>query len=190
MCLLAAAWTAMVFTLLGSSRVHSVQQADLPGSALIDVDLALRNIWGGGNIGWDRGGDFGEQMRMEKLENKNLVREVQKQNEEILRDSEESNDTHQDNVDSDQEGQHRDENDLQGKNRMKQIERQSKVKKPIEDTVNKVKKDSNKLSEKREILNEKEKLKKKKMGRKVSDQLQDHKNGVIEKIIQEIDIKL
>ena len=64
------------------------------------------------------------------------------------------------------------------------------MKKPIEDTANKVKKDSNKLSEKREILNEKEKLKKKKMGRKVSDQLQDHKNGVIEKIIQEIDIKL
>ena len=42
MCLLAAAWTAMVFILLGSSRVHSVQQAELPGSALIDVDLALR----------------------------------------------------------------------------------------------------------------------------------------------------
>ena len=190
MCLLAAAWTAMVFILLGSSRVRSVQQpASSQGSSLIDVDLALRNIWGG-NIGWDRGGDFGELMRMEKLENKNLVREVQKQNEEILRDSEGSMDTHQDSVDSDQEGQHRDENDLQGKNRMKQIERQSKVKKPIEDTVNKVKKDSNKLSEKREILNEKEKLKKKKMGRKVSDQLQDHKNGVIEKIIQEIDIKL
>ena len=125
------------------------------------------------NKSMEKDKDFGLQRREEKLANKLLQEDIQKENDEIIKSIKIS----------ESDGQ----NDP-----IKEIGEQKSLKEDkrinlIEKNAGKIENVNDKEKDKgRKILNEKEKGMKSKMGKKLKDQLKDHKNEAIDQIISDI----
>ena len=117
--------------------------------------------------------DFGLEHRNNKLANKILQEDIQKENDEIIKSIKIS----------ESDGQ----NDP-----IKEIGEQKSLKEDkrinlIEKNAGKIENVNDKEKDKgRKILNEKEKGMKSKMGKRLKDQLKDHKNEAIDQIISDI----
>ena len=108
--------------------------------------------------------DYGLELRKDKLSKEKLLEKIEKENEEIVK--------------------HSDDNTLQKKkfsNKKKLLK-----KNPKENKSNSNEQKNEKDDDKRVILNAKEKYIKNKMGRGVQEQIRDHGQGVVEKIVSEL----
>ena len=116
--------------------------------------------------------DFGANRRNEKLANKILQEDIQKENEEILENN--------------KIGERAEDKIIPASG--DEIDEQKNIKEDIKiDTMEKNGNVENEKDKRRRILNEKEKERKSKMGKKLKDQLKDHKNEAIDQIISDID---
>mgnify|MGYP001320129814 CR=1 FL=1 len=166
LCLTALAWTVFLVIMFRSAK-------DGSSSSFIDEkDPQKRENVDIKSIEKDK--DFGEQRRKDKLANQILQEDIQKENEEIIKIGEK---------------------EIKGKNNAEPIDLNGEQKSVGEDNrINQVEKidenikhvDEKEKDKRRRILNEKEKERKSKMGKRLKDQLKDHKNEAIDQIISDI----
>ena len=164
------AWAVFLVIVLGSARESEL-------SSLTD-DEDHQNV--GGNVRNDSNPknkddyekDFGEKLRIVKLENRNLVMDIQKENEDIMK---------RDNANDASEKKERKNNSL--------FKDKIKIYNQIEKKVGKNYDDKEK-DKRRKILNEKDKQMKNKMGKKLKDQIKEHRNDAFEQIISDINMNI
>ena len=133
------------------------------------------------NNSMEKDKDFGEQRRKDKLANQLLQEDIQKENEEIIKSNKIN------------------EREIKGENNpdvpLDEIMNEPKVglredvrNNRIETIVGKIGNVvDNEKDKGRKILNENEKERKNKMGKRLKDQLKDHKNKAIDQIISDIE---
>ena len=163
-------WAVFLVIVLGSARESEL-------SSLTD-DEDHQNV--GGNVRNDSNPknkddyekDFGEKLRIVKLENRNLVMDIQKENEDIMK---------RDNANDASEKKERKNNSL--------FKDKIKIYNQIEKKVGKNYDDKEK-DKRRKILNEKDKQMKNKMGKKLKDQIKEHRNDAFEQIISDINMNI
>lgn len=163
-------WAVFLVIVLGSARESEL-------SSLTD-DEDHQNV--GGNVRNDSNPknkddyekDFGEKLRIVKLENRNLVMDIQKENEDIMK---------RDNAYDASEKKER-KNNSPFKDKIK-------IYNQIEKKVGKNYDDKEK-DKRRKILNEKDKQMKNKMGKKLKDQIKEHRNDAFEQIISDINMNI
>ena len=166
LCLTALAWTVFFVIMYGSAK-------DRSKSSLIDEKDPHKREDVAKNKSLDNDRDFGAERRKKALEKKILQEDIQKENDEIIKSIKIS----------ESDGQ----NDP-----IKEIGEQKSLKEDkrinlIEKNAGKIENVNDKEKDKgRRILNEKEKQKKNKMGKRLKDQLKDHKNEAIDQIISDI----
>ena len=165
LCLTALAWTVFLVIMFRSAK-------DGSSSSFIDEKDPQKRENIDNLIEKDQ--DFGEQRRKDKLANQILQEDIQKENDEIIKIGE---------------------NEIEGKNDAEPIDSIAEQKSAEEDSrINQVEKideniknvDEKEKDKRRRILNEKEKERKSKMGKRLKDQLKDHKNEAIDQIISDI----
>ena len=168
LCITALAWTAFFVIMYGSAK-------DKSRSSLIDEKDPHKREDSGKNKTMEKDKDFGLQRREEKLANKLLQEDMEKENDEIIKSNKIS------------------ERENEGLNDpIKEIDEQKSLKEDkrinhIEKNAGKIGNVDDKEKDKgRKILNEKEKGMKSKMGKRLKDQLKDHKNEAIDQIISDI----
>lgn len=167
--LTALAWTIFLVIMYGSARDRGM-------SSLIDGKDPKKRENVDQNNSMEKDKDFGEQRRKDKLANQLLQEDIQKENEEIIKSNKIS------------EREIKGENDPDEINEPKVGLREDVRNNRIETIVGKIGNVvENEKDKGRKILNEKEKERKNKMGKRLKDQLKDHKNKAIDQIISDIE---
>ena len=172
--LTALAWTIFLVIMYGSARNRGM-------SSLIDGKDPKKRENVDQNNSMEKDKDFGEQRRKDKLANQLLQEDIQKENEEIIKSNKIN------------------EREIKGENNpdvpLDEIMNEPKVglredvrNNRIETIVGKIGNVvDNEKDKGRKILNENEKERKNKMGKRLKDQLKDHKNKAIDQIISDIE---
>ena len=167
----ALAWTVFLVIMYGSARERGMD-------SLTDGKELQKRENVDKNNSMEKDKDFGEQRRKDKLANQLLQEDIQKENDEIIK--------------SNKIG----EREIEGENNPVPLDEMDEQKSLREDVgIDRIEKISGKIGnvvdkEKdkgRKILNEKEKERKNKMGKRLKDQLKDHKNKAIDQIISDIE---
>ena len=171
LCITALAWTVFFVIMYGSAN------KDRSMSSLIDEKDPHKRENVDKNKSMEKFKDFGLEHRNNKLANKILQEDIQKENDEIIKSNKIS--------EKESEG-------LNLNDPINEIDEQKSLKddkriNPIEKNAGKIGNVDDKEKDKgRKILNEKEKGMKSKMGKRLKDQLKDHKNEAIDQIISDI----
>merc|ERR1711894_70367 len=167
-CLTALAWTVFFVIMYGSAKDRSM-------SSLIDEKDPHKREDVNNSKSMEKFKDFGLQQRNDKLANKILQEDIQKENDEIIKSlkiSDRESDSLNDPI-----------NEIDEQKSLKDDKRIN----PIVKNAGKIGNVNDKEKDKgRKILNEKEKGMKSKMGKRLKDQLKDHKNEAIDQIISDI----
>ena len=166
LCLTALVWTVLLVIIFCSAKDGSsssfIDEKDPQKRENVDIKSNEKDK------------DFGEQRRKDKLANQILQEDIQKENDEIIKIGEK---------------------EIEGKNNAEPIDLNGEQKSAEDDKrINQVEKideniknvDEKERDKRRRILNEKEKERKSKMGKRLKDQLKDHKNEAIDQIISDI----
>ena len=166
LCLTALVWTVFLVIMFRSAKDGSsssfIDEKDPQKRENVDIKSNEKDK------------DFGEQRRKDKLANQILQEDIQKENDEIIKIGEK---------------------EIEGKNNAEPIDLNGEQKSAEDDKrINQVEKideniknvDEKERDKRRRILNEKEKERKSKMGKRLKDQLKDHKNEAIDQIISDI----
>ena len=164
----ALAWTIFLVIMYGSAR-------DSGMSSLIHGKDPQKREDVDKNNSMEKDKDFGEQRRKDKLANQLLQEDIQKENDEIIKSNKIS--------EREIKGENNPDEPLGEMDEPKGLREDVRIN-LIEQIGNVVDKEKDKG---RKILNEKEKERKSKMGKRLKDQLKDHKNKAIDQIISDID---